>query len=130
MCRNTVKELSAERGQRSSSSQAWPVSPSREIKTEASWHCLPINRAKFSRIWRMAELVALLMPTGHLCITHAQKPKPLPLLRWIEWHALSFSSFLKNKTKQNQKTSWKRSSTCRHQPLHLDPDPQEVTVGT
>lgn len=68
--RNAAKKLSAEREKRSSSSQAWPVAPLKEVKTEASWHFLHINRAKFSRIWQTAELGALLGPTGHWCITH------------------------------------------------------------
>lgn len=92
MYRNAEEELSEER-KRFSSSQVWPVAPLKEAKTEASWHCLHINRARFSRIWQTAELGASLVPAGHLCITHTRKLKPLFLFSWIEWHTLSLGSF-------------------------------------
>lgn len=61
----------------------------REVKTEASWFCLHINRAKLPRIWGRAELGAFLVPAGHECITRTGKFKPLLLFQWIERHALS-----------------------------------------
>lgn len=56
----------------------------REVKTEASWFCLHINRAKLPRIWGRAELGAFLVPAGHECITRTGKFKPLLLFQWMK----------------------------------------------